>query len=372
MFGIKDLFSKKQVVGLDVGSSSIKLVDIQDTPKGFFLNNFFQIPLEKGVIVDGVLSKPDILSRKIKKLFKTSGCKIKKIVTSLPGHSVIIKKVSFSVMEEEELRELISDEAEKYLPFDDVEEVNFDFQILGESDATPNQMEVILVAAKKDIIYSYTVAIENAGLKVVIMDVEAFALETMYETNYDFEEDDIAVLVNIGASMTNINVVKNGTSIFTRDFPMGGNNITEVIQEKMGVTFEEAEAAKLEVAKMGEGADKAKLEEVEADEVEEGGFKGDLISCAEAIFMEIERSVDYFRSTYTGGYIKQILISGGCAKIPGLASALSQRLNIETELINPFKNISYNKKAFNSKRIEDIGPMAAIGVGLALRRIGDK
>jgi type IV pilus assembly protein PilM len=188
--------------------------------------------------------------------------------------------------------------------------------------------------------------------------VDSFALETMYETNYDFEEGEIVMLVNIGASMTNINLVKDGGSIFTRDFPMGGNNITEALQEKTGVTFEEAEAAKLEAEK--------------TDEAEESDPKEDLISSTDSLFLEIERSVDYFRSTCPDEEIKQMLISGGCAKIPGLAGALSQRLNIETELINPFKNLSYNKKVFDPTYIEDIGPIAAVGVGLALRRIGDK
>jgi len=358
MFKVKNLFSKKQVAGLDIGSSSLKIVEILDTSKGYFLNNFSQVPLEKGTIENGTLNDPENLSRKIKELFKASRCKTKKIVASLSGHSVIVKKVSFTNMEEAELRELINDEAEKYLPFDDMKEVNFDFQMLGESDINPNMMEVLLVAVKKNIIDSYTDAIEKARLNVIIMDVDSFALETMYETNYDFEEGEIVVLVNIGASMTNINVVKNGGSIFTRDFPMGGNNITEALREKMGVTFEEAEAVKLEAEN--------------TDEAEESGPKEDLIRSADFLFLEIERSVDYFRSTCPREEIKQMLISGGCAKIPGLAGALSQRLNIETELINPFKNLSYNKKVFDPTYIEDIGPIAAVGVGLALRRIGDK
>lgn len=358
MFKVKDLFSKKQVVGLDIGSSSLKLVEILDTSKGYFLNKFSQIPLDRNVIVDGALNEPDTLSQKIKDLFKASSCRTKNVIVSLSGHSVIVKKVSFTKMEETELRELISDEAEKYLPFDDMREVNFDFQILGESDVNPNLIEVLLVAAKKNIIDSYSDAIGKAGLNAVIMDVDSFALETMYETNYDFEEGDIVVLVNIGASMTNINVVKNGVSIFTRDFPMGGNSITEVIQEKMGVTFEEAEAAKIEAEKI--------------NEAEESGSKEDLINYADPLFLEIERSVDYFGTTYPGELIKKMLISGGCAKLPGLVSALSQRLNIEAEAVNPFKNISYNEKNFDPTQIKDISPMAAVGVGLALRRIDDK
>ena len=365
MLNIKELFSKKQlgkldmgfrkkhVVGLDIGSSSLKLVEIVDTPKGYSLNNFFQMPLEKNVIVNGVLIEPNTLSRKIKEVFKASSCKTNMVVASLSGHSVIVKKVSFTNMEEEELRELISDEAKRYLPFDDIEDVNFDFQILGESDVNPNQMNVLLVAAKKDIIDSYTDAIERVGPKTVIMDVDSFALETMYEANYDFDEGDIVVLVNIGASMTNINVVKGGSSVFTRDFSIGGNNITEIMQEKMGVTFEEAERAKLEMVETGEAEE-------------------ELANYAEPLLGEIERSIDYFRSTYTGEHIKQVLISGGCAKIPGLVRALSQRLDIESEIVSPFKNISYDRKEFDPMYMEDIGPIAAVGVGLALRRIGDK
>lgn len=355
---IKDLFSKKHVVGLDIGSSSLKLVEISDTSKGYALDKFYQIPLDRGVIVDGALNEPDTLSQNIKELFKLSNCKTKNVVASLSGHSVVVKKVNFSNMGENELRELISDEAEKYLPFDDTKEINFDFQILGESDINPNLMEVVLVAAEKKIVDSYSNAIQKAGLKVIIMDLDSFALETMYEENYDFEEGDTVVLVNMGASMTNINVVKNGVSMFTRDFPMGGNSITEAMRGKMGVTFEEAETAKLEQGKI--------------NEAEGGDTKEDLLNYADPLFLEIERSVDYFGSTYRDESIKKMIISGGCAKIPGLTTALSQRLNIETVAVNPFKNISYDTKTFDHTYIEDISPIAAVGVGLALRRIDDK
>lgn len=359
MFDLRDLFSnRKQLVGLDIGSSSLKLTEIQETPKGYVLNRFSQISVPKGVIVDGVLAEQEELSSRIKELFKLSGCRAKGIVTSLSGHSVIVKKVSFTTMDEGELRELIRDEASKYLPFDNMEGVNFDFQILGENEYNPNLMEVLLVAAKKDIIDGYTWAITNAGLSPIIMDVDSFALETMYEENYDFEESDVAVIVNIGASITNINVVKHGMSIFTRDFTLGGNAVTEAIQNRLSVTFEEAEKIKIKGA-----AGTAASENEPGD---------DILSCAEPICLEIERSVDYFRSTYGSGDIKQVLLSGGGAKIPGIAAQLTQRLNIDTEIINPFRKIDYNRKVLDAATIENIGPIAAVGVGLALRKIGDK
>lgn len=362
MFDIKNinkLFSPpKKLVGLDIGSSSLKLVAMQESSKGYILKSFHQVPVRRGVIVDGALVEHEELSARIKELFQLAGCRIKSVVTSLSGHAVIVKKVSFAVMEEGELRDLIHDEASKYLPFDDMAAVYFDFQILGANEFNPNLMEVLLVAAKKDIIDGYAEAIKGAGLIPVIVDVDSFALETMYEENYDFEQTDVAVIVNIGASITNINVVKNGTSIFTRDFTLGGNAVTEAIQNQLGVTFDEAE--KMKIA----GPDGAK-------QLQETGVT-DILGLAEPICLEIERSVDYFRSTFGNEEIKQVLLSGGGAMIPGIAAEMTQRLGIDAEIINPFKKIGYDKKAIAEAAIEDIGPIAAVGVGLALRKIGDK
>lgn len=359
MFDVNDLLSgRKKLVGLDIGSSSLKLVALKETPKGYMLSSFYKVSIPQGVIADGALVNPEELSARIKELFKLSGCRIKSVVTSLSGHSVIVKKVSLANMDEGELRDLIADEATKYLPFDNMAEVYFDFQILGANEYNPNLMEVLLVAAKKDIVDSYTDSITSAGLIPMIMDVDSFALETMYEENYDFEETDVAVLVNIGASITNINVVKHGMSIFTRDFTLGGNAVTEAIQQRLGSTFDEAEKVKLAGP---EG--NVKLQEAGTE---------DLLSFAEPICQEIERSVDYFRSTFGGEDIKLVLLSGGGALIPGMTDELTRRLAIDTEIINPFKNIGYDKKAIQAAAIGAIGPIAAVGVGLALRKIGDK
>ena len=358
IFEVDLLGGSKQLVGLDIGSSSLKIAEILDTPKGRILSRFSQMPLEKGMIVDGILVEPEELALKIKELFKKSGCKKKGVVISLSGHNVIVKKVNFPAMDEEELRDLIKDEAGKYLPFDNMEAVNYDFQIIGENEFNPNQMDVIIVAAKKDIVASYTNSIEKAGYLPTIMDVDSFALETMYEENYEFDENEMALLINIGASITNINVLKGGASIFTRDFTLAGNSITETLQKKLGVTFDEAERLKIE----GPGGDEAAERE----------FQQTLLSCAEPICSEIERSVDYFRSTYGGEYIKHVLLSGGSSRIPGVVNDLSHRLNIEAEIANPFKKIGYNIKSFNAALIEEIKPIATVGVGLALRKVGDK
>jgi type IV pilus assembly protein PilM len=348
----------KRLVGLDIGSSSLKLAEVISSPHGHVLNRFLQIPLPKGIIIEGVLADAQELSSRIKELFKNSGCRGRGIVTSLSGNSVIVKKVTFAQMEETELRDLIHDEAGKYLPFDNMDDVHYDFQILGDNEFNPNQMDVIIVAAKKDIVNSYIDAITAAGFNVAIMDVDSFALETMYEVNYEYENNEIIVIVNIGASITNINVIKGGVSIFTRDFTLGGNSITEALQEKYRASFEDAE--------------KIKVEGLPSNNQENLDLKNTILDFAEPICAEIERSIDYFRSTFGGEYIKHVFLSGGSAKINGLAAILSQRLNIETEIINPFLKIGYNKRNIDAKTLEGIRPIAAVAVGLGLRKMGDK
>jgi len=261
-------------------------------------------------------------------------------------------------MAEEEMRDLIRQDAAQYLPFDNMEEVSFDFQILGENEYNSNQLDVLLVAAKKDIIDSYTNALQAAGLEVIIMDVDSFALETVYEENYDFDENDIVALINIGASITNINVVRNDASIFTRDFTLGGNTITESLSERLGVSFDEAERMKIEGSE-GTG--------LNAEE-----FSLTLMEYAEPICGEIERSIEFFRSTFGGDYIKSVLLSGGGAKLPGIVNELQQRLGIDTEIINPFQKIAISNKNVDASLVEQMGPAMAVSMGLALRRLEDK
>lgn len=356
---LKDIFAaKKQLVGLDVGSGSLKLAEILETKTGYLLNHFSDISLDKGTIEDGILVDPEALTEKVKILLKGTGLQRKAVVTSLSGHAAIAKKVTFPTMEAPELRDMIHDEASKYLPFDNMDDVNYDFQILGQNEYNPNQMDVMLVAAKKDVIADYIDAIENAGLTVMIMDVDTFCLETVYEANYDFNPTDIVAMVNIGASITNINVVKGGMSIFTRDFTLAGNSITEAVQSGYNLNFEAAETMKIG------GPD--------ADDRDREAFRNTLLNYADPICTEIERSIDYFRSTSGADNIKKILLSGGVAAIPGITDDLTRRLGIETEILNPFRKIEWNKKVLNTERIDEIRSVAAVAVGLALRKIGDK
>jgi type IV pilus assembly protein PilM len=359
MFDIRGWFGgEKRLAALDIGSSSIKLTEIQDTSKGYILSRFSQMPLARGVIIEGTVVEPKALAATIKELYKQSGCRQKKIVTSLSVHAVIVKKVTFDRMDESEMQDLIQDEASTYLPFDDMAMVNYDCQILGDNPYNPSQMDVLIVVAKKEIIEGYTEAIEGSGLIPMIMDVDTYALETLYEENYAFDQDEVVVLINIGASITSLNAVKGGASIFTRDVTLGGNFVTEAIAKNMNISFEEAEEGKIS----GFGDDE------EARSISRDG----LIAYADVIASEIERSVDYFRSTFGGETINLVLLSGGGALIPGMAEDLSRRLDLEVEMINPFKRITCHQHILNKETEERLGPIAAVGVGLALRKIGDK
>lgn len=350
MFSLRELFpGSRKVAGVDIGSSRIKLVELKDTPEGWTLKRFTQVPLERGVIENGLIKDHGALAKKIKELFKASRYGGRTVVTALSGHVVMIKKATFRKMEETELRDVIIDEAGEYLPFDDIRDVNFDFHVCS-GDTDLGQMEVIIAAAKKEVTESYAYAIEKAGARVAVMDVDSFALETAYEENYDFAADDIIALVNIGASITNINVVRDGESVFTRNIMSGGDAITRALQEKLDISFEEAEMIKIE----GPGEDGEKI-----------------LAYLEPLFREIGRSFDYFSSTVSGSPIARILLSGGCAGIPGIADAMKNLFSCEVEIFNPFNDILYDKHVFSSSYMREVGPMAAVGVGLALRRVED-
>jgi len=354
MFSVKELFSgSRRVAGVDIGSSCIRLVELKDTPEGWALQRFAQVVLERGIIEKGLIRDHDALVKKIKELVKVSQYGGKNVITALSGHVAMIKEAAFQRMEEAELRDLIIDEAGEYLPFDDIRDVNFDFHIYSQRDNDPNQVEVVIAAAKKDVTESYAYAIEKAGARVVVMDVDSFALEAAYEENYDFATDDIIALVNVGASITNINIVKDRESVFTRNIMSGGDSITQALQKKLDISFEEAEMIKLE----GSGG--------------EGDTGEKVLDYLEPIFLEIGRSFDYFSSTVSGSPVSRILLSGGCAGIPGIADAMKEMFHCEVEIFDPFKNVLYDKNVFNPSYIRKVGPTAAIGVGLALRRVED-
>jgi type IV pilus assembly protein PilM len=349
------LFSRKiEPIALDIGSTIIKLVQLKETGKGYSLAKFGMVPLPPEVIVEGAVMDAGRVVEAIKELIASQKVKTKEAVLSVSGSSVIIKRVSIADMTEEELAESIKWEAEQYIPFS-IDDVNVDFQKLGPG-AAEGQADVLLVAVKKDKINDYVNIVKEAGLEPVIVDVDAFALANMYELNYAMEGGATALL-NIGASVMNINILRDGVSIFTRDITGGGNRYTEALQRDAGLSYEDAERVKR--GESAEGAD--------GDRV-----AGIMTSVTEEIVGEIQRSFDFFRSTTGGEQVSRTLICGGCAKIHQFTQLLSERIEMAVEVVNPFQNIKVDPKHFDAAYISDAAPLAAIAVGLAIRRPGDR
>jgi type IV pilus assembly protein PilM len=344
---------KKEVVGLDIGSNSIKLAELKETKKGYQLKNIGETLLPPEAIVNKVITNRDAVSEAIYSLIEELRVKTKNAVISISGHSVIIKKVSIPKMSEKELREAVPWELEQYIP-QNIEDVNYDFQILPGQTPEGN-MDVLIVAAKKDITNDYINVVTDAGLNPVVVDVDVFALENMYEANYP-ESGGVVALVNIGASVTNINILKNGVSVFTRDITTGGNQFTELIQKEFDVGYDEAEKMK---NSLGRPDVSPELDRISQD-------------ITDLICGEIKRTLDFFSTTLWREKVDKIMLGGGTSKVPRLREVLEDIANAPVELINPFRNILYNPNDFDPEYISDIAPKMGVTVGLALRKMGDK
>lgn len=349
------LFYKAQnVVGLDIGTNSVKLVELDRTKNTFRLKNIGIAKLPRDTIVNGTIIHAELLEQTIKTLFTEYKIKNKNVAISISGHPVIIKKITADLMAEDELENTLPFEAEQYIPFS-LDEVNLDFQILGPCEDKENKMNVMLVAAKRAMINDYVSVLQSAGLKAVIVDIDVFALENMFISNYSPEQNITVALVDMGASVTNINIVKNGVSQFTRDIFMGGNQITEEIQRQLSINYEDAEA--LKCGEQIAGINQELLKEI-------------IERASSTITNEIQRSLDFYISS-TYGEISQVYLSGGGSRTSGFREIFTKRVTVPLEYTNPFHAITYDETMFDAEYIKDLSPFAAIGVGLALRSMGD-
>lgn len=349
-------FGKKDnLVGLDIGSSSIKAAQIVDSKRGPTLKHFGIVDIAHGAIEEGTINDPESVAESIRQLFKSYNINGSNVAVSIGGYSVIVKKIHVQTMAEEQLQETIHFEAEQYIPFD-ISDVNLDFQILGENEANPNQMNVFLVAAKKEMVNDYINLVNLAGLNPCIVDVEAFALQNTFEANYDIQNDNIA-LIDIGASKTSLNILKGNSSVFMRDVSLGCGQINQKIMSLIECTFEEAEQLKY-----GDKPDRLTPEDL----------KGIVSSVVADWCTEIRRALDFFYSTYPEEQIKRIILSGGGAGISEFRQLLATEASAEVESINPFQNFHLEAKSFDDAYVKQIRPQAAISMGLAMRKVDDK
>lgn len=353
--------SKKPLIGLDIGTNGIKFCQLKQGKRNYQLVNFGLALLPPETIVDGALIATDTIVDTLRELFEAHRVRGKEVAISVSGHSVIIRKIALPQMTQDELQESIQWEAEQYIPFD-MNDVYLDVEILSPQSAANNMMEVLLVAAKKDMVSDYLEVVQEAGLTPRVVDVDCFAVQNQFEMNYELPLTETIVLINIGSSVSNINVISRGVTTFTRDIsPLGGNIYTEEIQKQLDVSYEEAEILKAG-GELGADADAVVPQEVERV----------IHMVSEGVASEIQRSLDFYMATSADNNLSRIYLSGGTAKIPSLYRTIEQKLGVPVEIVNPFKNIEVDSNRFDLEYLRDVAPIAAVATGLAFRRAGDR
>ena len=345
------------VIGLDIGSSAIKAIELQRTGRGRRVAAYAMEPVPPGSIADGSILDPTAVAAAVRRALSRGKFSGREVCVSLSGNAVIVKKINLPVMTAAELADSIVWEAEQYIPFD-VQDVNLDYQILdaGTGPDSRGSMEVLLVAAKKDKTAEYTGVVEAAGRTPVVVDVDAFALQNAFEANYGLEPEAVIILLNAGASAVNINILQRGRSVFTRDISVGGNAYREALQRELGVSPETADRAK-----RGQAVEGVNREDV-----------GPVLrAVTEQVLLEVQKTFDFFKATAAADRIDRLVVSGGASRIEGFATMLQARFGVEVEELNPFKAITWDAARLGGDAFE-AAPVAAVAVGLGLRTAGDR
>ena len=338
----------RQIVGLDIGSSSIKAVELKSTKAGYELVSFGMETLAPDTVVDGAIMDAPQVANAISKIFDAQRIKSKNVATSVSGHSVIVKRVPLPLMTEDELYDRIPSEASQHIPFD-IADVNLSYQLLESMDS---QMDVLLVAVKKDKILNHTNVLAQAGKTPVVVDIDAFALQNCFEVNYEPDAGQTVALLNIGASVMNINIVRGGIPLFTRDVSVGGNQYTDALQKELDLSFEDAERLK-------RGDTLPRVTDEQKQQI--------LRSVSDILTLEIQKTFDFFRATASGENIQRIVVAGGTARVPGLVDLLREEFAMPVEELNPFRRVLINPGRHSDDQIRDMAPRLVIAVGLALR-----
>lgn len=341
---------KDLVVGLDIGSHAVKVCQLKRSSNGYTIVTLGSTTLPEGAVDDGTLNDPEVVSKAIAELFNNLKIKNRTVGISISGYSVIVKKVNLAVMAEAELEVHIMAEAEQYIPFD-IEDVYLDFHDLKtNSKEASGRTDVMLVAAKKEIVNDYLEMLQSINLNPVIVDVDGFALENCYEYNYQKKEN--VALVDIGATKMNINILSQGISVVARDIIVGSRQLTEQIMNAFDIDFDEAEAIKLGFLP-AEGK-KQKIEDIFSK------------TCTQWV-LEIKKAIDLYHSNHPDQPLKKLILSGGGSKVSGLIDFLAQETEISVELFNPFLKMEANRKKIDPDYLLNIGPEMAIVTGIALR-----
>jgi type IV pilus assembly protein PilM len=346
----------KNCIGLDIGSNSLKVIQCKTGKKGNVVTAFDLVPMAPQTIVDGTIMDQGAVVDAIREVWGRQRLKQKEVAIAIAGHSVIIKKIQVPAMTRAELQDQIPYEAEHHIPFakDDVE---IDYDVINERNAA-GQMDILLVAAKKEVVHDYASVVREASLTPAVVDVAAFSAQNAFEVNYPLGPDETVVLINVGAAISNINILCAGVSLFTRDVTIGGNAFTEEIQKQLGVGQDEAEAYKV-----GGSHDEHGVVPQEVERIVEG--------VAEVLAGEFQRSLDFFLATSADTSVNKICLAGGSSKIASLHRAIERRSRLPVEVVDAWRNVALDPK-LDMAFLGAHSPEALVGLGLALRSPGDK
>src|SRR5918993_59058 len=344
---------KKSLVGLDIGSSSVKAVELNKKGNTLQLVNLGFENLQPDTIVDGQIMELNNVANVITSIFTEHQIKTSRVAAGVSGHSVIVKNIVLPQMSEDELQESFSWHAEEHIPFD-ISDVNLDYQVTSSST---DALNVLMAACKSDKIANVKQAIQLAGKQPVVIDVDAFALQNCYEVNYQPKAGEVVALLNIGSSTMNINILNGARSVFARDASVGGSQYTSLLQKELGLTYEQAEAAKRGYA-LPDGVEARPIQPI-------------IETVSDILALEIRKTMDFYRATAEESEeaIQKILIAGGGSKLPGLPDYLSRRVEIPGGGFDPFRQIQVDVRKFDPDYMKEIVPDMAIAVGLALRGV---
>lgn len=342
------------LLGVDISTSSVKMVELSDSGKGQYRIERYTIEsLAKDAIADGNIANLEAVSNAVKQAWRQMGTRVRNVALALPAAAVITKKIIVPAgLNENELELQVESEANQYIPFA-LDEVNLDFQVLGPAPNLPDEVEVLIAASRKEKVEDRVAAVESAGLKALVMDVESYATQTAYELIAaqlpNAGRDQTIAIIDIGAAMMHVNVLLNNQSVYMREQTFGGNQLTQEIQRRYSLSAEEAE-----IAKRNGG-----LPENYESEV--------LQPFLDTLALEVARSLQFFFSSTQFSRVDHILLAGGCAMLPDVEEAVLQRTQVQTSIANPFAGMALSPR-IKARQLAQDAPMLLIACGLAMRR----
>jgi type IV pilus assembly protein PilM len=340
----------KNLVGVDIGASSIKVVQLKESRKKLSIIKWGFAELPPQTIIDGHVMNAGVVSEALAKIFTDQKIQMRDVAVGVYGQSVIVRKITVPMMTPAELDEQINWEAEQHIPFD-IKLMSIDYEVLRKRPEA-GQMDLLLVAAKKDEINDYASILREAKLRPVVVDINAFTIQNIFEHQYGLPADGTLALLNVGAAVSTLNIVSRGVSAFTREITNAGNAITEEIRKQCNCSYEQAEAYKC-------GGGPTQIVPQEVHQI--------IMQACAGLAGEIQRSLDFYLATSGESEIQRIFVSGGSAYLAPLAQAIEKRARVPVQLFDPMVNLTIDAKSVNEPQIRAMAAQMVVALGLSLR-----